>query len=315
MNPPFHDAGADNPGLGRAFIRAAAGMLRPGGVCLLTANRHLPYEAEMKSLFAEVPAARPGRGLQDLRGAQMTKLPEQMRLDRLLANMGYGSRRDIQQWVKAKAIVLDGAPVADADSRIAVTADLSHRLTVLGKPLDPPPGMIVMLNKPLGVTCSHKEAGPLVYDLLPDRWRTRKPAISTVGRLDKDTSGLLLLTDDGDLLHRLISPRTHSPKRYVASLARPLRGDEGGDFRRRHADARRRGEAVAAGDARSAAPQLAVLTLTEGRYHQVRRMFAAVGNHVEALHRDRIGDLDLPDDLGSGAWRLLTTEEIAKLGL
>ncbi len=154
----------------------------------------------------------------------MSKLFEQMRLDRLLANMGYGSRRDIQQWVKAKAIVLDGNPVADADGRIAVTPDLSARMTILGKPLDPPPGMILMLHKPLGVTCSHKEVGPIVYDLLPDRWRNRKPAISTVGRLDKETSGLLLMTDDGGLLHRLISPKSHSPKRYVAKLAASLEG-------------------------------------------------------------------------------------------
>ncbi len=101
----------------------------------------------------------------------MSKLFEQMRLDRLLANMGYGSRRDIQQWVKAKAILLDGKPVADADGRIAVTPDLSDRMIILGRPLDPPPGMILMLNKPLGLTCSHKEVGPIVYDLLPDRWK------------------------------------------------------------------------------------------------------------------------------------------------
>ena len=99
-------------------------------------------------------------------------------------------------------------------------------MTVDGEPLDPPPGLALMLHKPLGVTCSHKEAGPLVYDLLPERWRRRDPAISTVGRLDKETSGLLLLTDDGALLHRIISPRSHVAKRYVATLDRPLRGDE-----------------------------------------------------------------------------------------
>src|SRR3954454_16084065 len=84
-----------------------------------------------------------------------------------------------------------------------------------------------MLHKPLGVTCSHKEAGPLVYGLLPARWRRRDPALSTVGRLDKDTSGLLLLTDDGALLHRIISPKARVAKRYQVTLDRPLRGDEG----------------------------------------------------------------------------------------
>ena len=245
----------------------------------------------------------------------MSAAPEQMRLDRLLANMGYGSRRDIQAWVKARAIVLDGRPVTDADQRIAVTPDLAVRMTVLGRPLDPPPGLLLVMHKPLGVTCSHKEAGPLVYDLLPDRWRNRKPAISTVGRLDKETSGLLLLTDDGALLHRLISPRTHSPKRYLATLARPLRGDEGALFASgtMMLDSEKRPLLPAGLDVLS--PTQARLTLIEGRYHQVRRMFAAVGNHVEALHRDRIGALDLPADLAPGSYRLATSAAVAALGV
>jgi 16S rRNA pseudouridine516 synthase len=229
--------------------------------------------------------------------------------------MGYGSRRDIQQWVKAKAIMLDGTPVTDADQRIAVTPDLSARLTILGKPLDPPPGMILMLHKPLGVTCSHKESGPLVYDLLPDRWRVRKPALSTVGRLDKETSGLLLLTDDGGLLHRLISPRTHSPKRYVAKLARPLRGDEAALFAGGTMMLESEDKPLLPAALEVLSTTAARLTLTEGRYHQVRRMFAAVGNHVEALHRDRIGALDLQADLAPGSYRLLTSADIAALGV
>ncbi|MEQ1612185.1 MAG: pseudouridine synthase [Hyphomicrobiaceae bacterium] len=245
----------------------------------------------------------------------MSKLFEQMRLDRLLANMGYGSRRDIQQWVKAKAIVLDGNPVADADGRIAVTPDLSARMTILGKPLDPPPGMILMLHKPLGVTCSHKEVGPIVYDLLPARWRNRKPAISTVGRLDKESSGLLLMTDDGGLLHRLISPKSHSPKRYVAKLARVLKGDEASIFASGTTMLEGEDKPLLAAVLEVLSPTEARLTLTEGRYHQVRRMFAAVGNHVEALHRDRIGSLDLPADLTAGSYRLLTVAEIEMLGI
>ena len=107
---------------------------------------------------------------------------------------------------RAGGVVLDGAPLTDASARLAVTRDLPSRMTVQGQALDPPPGMVLMLHKPLGVTCSHKEAGALVYDLLPARWRRREPALSTVGRLDKETSGLLLLTDDGALLHRIIAP-------------------------------------------------------------------------------------------------------------
>jgi 16S rRNA pseudouridine516 synthase len=149
---------------------------------------------------------------------------ETLRIDRLLANMGYGSRKDIQALVKSRRVVLDGVPVTDAGAHVPVTPALSARLTVAGAPLDPPPGLVLMLHKPLGVTCSHKEAGPLVYGLLPARWRTRKPAISTIGRLDKETSGLLLMTDDGALLHRVIAPKSNVDKRYRVTLARPLQG-------------------------------------------------------------------------------------------
>lgn len=244
----------------------------------------------------------------------MSKSPEQMRLDRLLANMGYGSRRDVQQWVRAKAITLDGVPVADADQRIALTPDLSHRMLVRGAPLDPTPGMILMLHKPLGVTCSHKEIGPLVYDLLPDRWRSRKPAVSTVGRLDKDTSGLLLLTDDGALLHRLISPRGNTSKRYRATLARPLQGNEAALFASGTMMLESDDKALLPAHLEVVAPTVVTLTLTEGRYHQVRRMFAATGNHVVTLHRERIANLDLPVDLAAGEYRLLTTIDVAALG-
>ena len=237
-----------------------------------------------------------------------------LRLDRLLANMGYGSRREIEQMVDAGWIKLDGAVLRVSDQRIPVEASLTERMQVRGKPLDPPPGLAtLMLHKPLGVTCSHKEAGGLVYDLLPDRWRQRDPAISTIGRLDKQTSGLLLLTDDGALLHKVISPKRHVPKQYEAVLDRPLKGDEAAIFAA--------GGLLLDGDDKPLLPATMValderrarLTLTEGRYHQVRRMFAAVGNHVVALHRDRIGGLDLPADLEPGQWRLMTQADIAQV--
>ena len=243
----------------------------------------------------------------------MTKSAPQMRLDRLLANMGYGSRKEMQAMARNGAIRLDGAPIADADKRIAVTADLSERMTVQGKALDPVPGMALMLHKPRGVTCSHKETGALVYELLPMRWRSREPAISTVGRLDKDTSGLLLMTDDGALLHRIISPRSHIAKRYRATLDRPLAGDEAALFAS--------GQMVLESDDKPLLPALleplspteALLTITEGRYHQVRRMFAAVGNHVTALHRDRMGGLEMPGDLEPGQYRLMDAADLQAL--
>ncbi|MGC5781329.1 pseudouridine synthase [Methylobacterium sp. NFXW15] len=236
-----------------------------------------------------------------------------VRLDKLLANLGYGSRREIQALARMGEIRLDGNELSDAGDRIALDPDLPERLTVEGERLDPLPGLCLMLHKPLGVTCSHKEAGPLVYGLLPERWRRREPPLSTVGRLDKETSGLLLLTDDGALLHRIISPKANVAKRYQVTLARPLNGSE--------AAALASGTLMLEGEDRPLLPVVmetqdathCAVTLTEGRYHQVRRMFAALGNHVEALHRDRVGGLDLPENLPAGEIRILDEPAIAAI--
>jgi 16S rRNA pseudouridine516 synthase len=243
----------------------------------------------------------------------VSKLPATLRLDRLLANLGYGSRKQVQQLAKAGEVTLDGAEVTDTDQHIKIVPDLPARLHVQGKPLDPPPGMVLIMHKPLGVTCSHKEAGPLVYDLLPLRWRRREPALSTIGRLDKDTSGLLLFTDDGDLLHRVISPKNHVAKQYVATLDRPLTGDEGGLFASGTLLLENEEKPLLPAELEVLSPTSARLTVHEGRYHQVRRMFAAVGNHVLALHRDRMGGLVLPDDLAPGAFRVLGASDIAEI--
>ncbi|WP_292052179.1 MULTISPECIES: pseudouridine synthase [unclassified Brevundimonas] len=242
----------------------------------------------------------------------MAKVPTS-RVDKLLSSMGYGSRNEMARMAKAGGIMLDGEDLTDVTKRIPVTPDLPSRMEIDGEPLDPVQGLVILLNKPLGMTCSHKEDGALVYDVLPERWLRRDPAISTIGRLDKQTSGLLLLTDDGDLLHRVISPKRHVKKTYRATLARPLNGTEGALFAS--------GELVLEGEDKPLAPaELAVvsetealLSVTEGRYHQVRRMFAATGNHVEELHRERLGGLTLPDDLAPGQWKLLSAQEIAAI--
>ena len=240
----------------------------------------------------------------------MSKGPPTLRLDRLLANLGYGSRREVQRLVVMGLVALDGVTLEDSDQRIAITPDLSSRMTVDDEPLDPPPGVVVVMNKPIGVTCSHKEP-PLVYSLLPERWRAREPAISTVGRLDKDTSGLLLLTDDGALLHKIISPRSNVTKRYDVTLDRPLRGGEEKIFASGELMLESETTPLLPVPMEVVSPTRVFVTLTEGRYHQVRRMFAAVGNHVTALHRDRIGGLDLPADLPPGEFRILGETELA----
>ena len=162
-------------------------------------------------------------------------------------------------------------------------------------PLDPPQGLVLMLHKPVGYTCSTRDPGRIVYDLLPPRFRLRSPSLSTVGRLDRDTSGLLLMTDDGALLHRIVSPKSNLSKVYEATLTSDLRGNEttlfaSGTLLLESETTPLLPVQMQTVDARSVR-----VTLTEGRYHQVRRMFAAVGNHVETLHRSRIGGMALQD--------------------
>ncbi|GAA0379684.1 pseudouridine synthase [Brevundimonas terrae] len=227
--------------------------------------------------------------------------------------MGYGSRTEMARMAKAGGIMLDGVDLTDVTKRIPITPDLPSRMEIDGAPLDPVPGLVILLNKPLGMTCSHKEDGALVYDVLPERWMRRDPAISTIGRLDKQTSGLLLLTDDGDLLHRVISPKRHVKKVYRATLARPLNGTEGDLFASGQLMLEGEDKPLSPAELEVVSPTEALLSVTEGRYHQVRRMFAATGNHVEALHRERLGGLTLPDDLAPGEWKLLNADEIASI--
>ncbi len=242
----------------------------------------------------------------------MSKAP-MARADRLLANLGYGSRREVQALIEGGAVTLDGEPLRKVGQHLPIGEDLSERVRVRGQPLDPPAPLTLVMHKPLGLVCSHREPGRSIYELLPPRWRSRDPALSSIGRLDVDTTGLLLITDDGDFLHRVISPRAHVSKRYRATLARPLTGDEAAIFAA--------GTLMLDGETTPLAPATlervgdaeALLTITEGRYHQVRRMFAAVGNHVAALHRDRIGGLALPADLPSGQWRRAPRSEQAAI--
>lgn len=230
-----------------------------------------------------------------------------MRLVKLIANLGYGSRKEVAGLFREGRITDPAGEVLYADDNVA-----HAELRIDGQPLDPAPGLLLMLHKPVGVTCSTKDPGRVVYDLLPPRFRLRRPLLSTVGRLDRDTSGLLLLTDDGALLHRIVSPKTHLPKVYEATLASDLRGDEATLFASGTLMLESEREPLAPATLEVLDARHAQLSLTEGRYHQVRRMFAAVGNHVDALHRSRIGGLAL-DDLAPGAWRVLDDGDRARL--
>jgi len=230
-----------------------------------------------------------------------------LRLLKLIANLGYGSRKEVL------AIFQDGR-ITDVDGEVLYSDDkVEHeRVRIDGQPLDPAPGLLLMLNKPTGYTCSTTDPGQIVYDLLPERFRWRSPIVATIGRLDRDTSGLLLMTDDGKLLHKIVSPRSKLPKVYEATLARDLKGNEAKIFASGKMMLESEREPLAPATLEVLGPREVKLTLTEGRYHQARRMFAAVGNHVETLHRSRVGGLEL-DDLPEGKWRLLTEADKDRL--
>lgn len=230
-----------------------------------------------------------------------------MKLVKHLANLGYGSRKEVAQMFRAGRITDARGEVLYADDQPA-HADIR----VDEAPLDPPPGLLLMLHKPVGYTCSRKDQGRLVYDLLPPRFRLRDPLLSSVGRLDRDTSGLLLMTDDGQLLHRITSPKSELAKVYVATLAQDLGSEVAALFASGTLLLESEQTPLLPAELEALAPRRARLTLHEGRYHQVRRMFAAVGNHVEALHRERIGGLDL-GDLAPGQWRVLGEDEREQL--
>jgi 16S rRNA pseudouridine516 synthase len=230
-----------------------------------------------------------------------------MKLAKRIANLGYGSRKQVQWMFREGRITDPAGEVLYADD------DVAHAdVRVDGEPLDPPAGLLVMLNKPVGYTCSTKDPGRVVYDLLPPRYRLRDPLLSTVGRLDRDTSGLLLLTDDGALLHRITSPKAALAKVYEAELAQDLRGDEVALFASGTLMLESEKTALAPAGLEPLGPRRARVTLVEGRYHQIRRMFAAVGNHVHTLHRHTLGGLGL-DGLAAGQWRPLDAADRARI--
>ena len=204
--------------------------------------------------------------------------------------------------------------ITDADGDVLYADDQVDvaRVRVDGQPLDPIAPLTLMLHKPVGYTCSLKDAGSLIYDLLPPRFRLRSPTLSSVGRLDRDTSGLLLMTDDGALLHRIVHPKAKLPKVYEVELARDLRGDEATLFASGSLLLESETTPLAPAELQAIDARHARLTIVEGRYHQVRRMFAAAGNHVDALHRSRVGGLELAD-LAPGEWRELDDDDLRRL--
>jgi len=236
-----------------------------------------------------------------------------MRIERLLANLGYGKRKECQMLVK------QGVATRSDGSRLKIGEKVVWSDVLLdGEPLDPPPPITLLLHKPVGYVVTAPDddnvPDPKIYDLLPQRFSIRRPFLSAVGRLDKDTSGLLLLTDDGQLVHRINSPKKGIWKVYEAQLSAPLEGKDAEAAVKKFAS----GQMLLTGDTipllpaklTMLSPTQAQVAICEGRYHQVRRMFTQLGTEVVKLHRMKVGALTL-EGLARGTWRYISAEELA----
>ncbi|MGD9623357.1 MAG: pseudouridine synthase [Arcobacter sp.] len=220
------------------------------------------------------------------------------RIDAHLSSLGYCTRGEAKKFLRIFEVLVKDKRIFDPSLK-AYHDDIK----IDKEPIDAET-ITILLNKPSGFICSHNDAGSLIYSLIPQRWNRRNPKISTVGRLDVDTTGAIILTDDGDLNHRLTSPKSDVIKVYEATLAEPLKGDETQIFAS--------GELMLNGEKKPLLPaKLEVITSTqvrleivEGKYHQVKRMFAAVGNRVVKLHRLNFAGFDV-EDLKEGEYKFI----------
>ncbi len=236
-----------------------------------------------------------------------------MKLQQILFSQGFGTRRECTAIIERGAVSING----DVQRRGDIEFDVEGlTLTVHGAPWPFHAQAYLMLNKPAGFECSHKpKEWPSVYELLPMPLRLRPTqssvdGVQAIGRLDQDTTGLLILSDDGQFIHRMASPKHHVPKVYVvtakhaiddAAISALLSGVVLNDDP----------EPVRAVACVTVSDNVVKLTLTEGKYHQVKRMLAAVGNRVEGLHSAQMGGLMLDADLAAGQWRWLTADDLA----
>ena len=229
------------------------------------------------------------------------------RLDKLLAGTGKWSRREVKALVRQGLVRVDGRLAASAEDKLDPAAAI---ITVAGETISLRRFTYVLLHKPAGVlTATEDRKQPTVLDLLPPE--LRRIGLAPVGRLDKDTEGLLLLTNDGELAHRLLSPKSHVEKRYFARVDGELSAADMEAFAR----------GMTLGDGLECLPaglevlpdRVCIVTLREGKFHQVKRMLAARGAPVLYLKRLSMGPLTLDDSLAAGAYRLRRAEEISAL--
>ena len=236
----------------------------------------------------------------------MSQSRSRVRLDHLLSQATDLSRKQAKIEIRKKRVSLDGEIVRDPAMLVASDT----RIEWGGEMLGLPGPLYLMMHKPAGLVCArHDDEQATVMDLLPEDVAER---VHIVGRLDKDTTGLLLFSDDGDWSHRVTSPRKGAAKVYQAELAEPLVDDAEQRFAD-GMDLRNEQKPTLPAQLERVPPCSARVVLHEGRYHQVRRMFAALGNRVTALHRQRVGGLELDPALAPGQWRELSEDERASV--
>lgn len=223
-----------------------------------------------------------------------------MRVDQLLSRHGYCSRGQSRGWLKNDRVTLHGEPLHDPAQKVAV-----DQVLIDGEPVEAPFGILVLLHKPPGYVCSHNiNEGPSVYELVPERWLQRNPPVTTVGRLDKDTTGVLLITDLGEWVQRWTSPKHKVPKVYEVEVDRNLDPALVPLFASGQLVLPDEFAPCLPAQLEILSPTSARLELVEGRYHQVKRMFESQGYTVTRLHRSRFGTFEL-EGLAEGEWRSL----------
>ncbi len=220
------------------------------------------------------------------------------RLDKILSNLGYCSRKKALRFLKDYEVTVEGMRLTDSSKKVD-----AKKVLIDNEPLDHPDGIFILLNKPTGYVCSHDIAdGRVVYELLPEQWLSRNPVPSTIGRLDKDTTGVILITDNTQLIHILTSPKRSIDKEYEVSVDKTLTADLIDQFAS--------GNLLLKEETKPCLPAKLIITdethskiiLHEGRYHQIKRMFSHFGYIVTALHRSRFGQYTI-EGLKEGSWK------------
>jgi len=230
----------------------------------------------------------------------MTKV---RRLDQIMSSCGYCSRSEAIRWLRAGRILVRGVPPTRTDEKV-----LPEDVLIDGEPVECPGNLLALFHKPAGCVCSHdSKEGQTIYDLLPPRWPRRNPPVTSVGRLDRDTTGVLLLTDDGALVQRWTSPRHKVPKLYEVTVDADLKPELVPLFANGQLMLPDEDKPCLPAKLELAGPREARLELVEGRFHQVKRMFESQGFNVTRLHRSRFGNFEL-GALAPGQWRFISPE-------